>query len=298
LVQELVQFAQLMVLWGTVSIDYLKQKFQFWSIDEMQSTSHSERPLLPAAIALLCLPLIGLLQMPQLQRLKTQSQTASVEDVQRNTKQEQVQLALLKKLPVFGFDNLLADWTFLNFLQYFGDAPARAKTDFTLSPDYFEVILGRDPYFLNAYTFLSTSSALYAGLPERSVAIARQGLSSLKPNVPPGSYYAWRQLGIDELLFLGDAQAAKKSFETAASWASQSSVPGSDRVAAQSQQTATFLANNPDSKTAQVAAWAMVLTSAPDKRTHDTAIRQIESLGGRVVPNSNGTFAVLSPAKD
>jgi hypothetical protein len=259
---------------------------------------HTERQYIPLGIALLCLTLIGLLQMPQLQRLKTRSQTATVESIRWNAEQEQVRLTLLKKLPVFGFDNLLADWTFLNFLQYFGDAPARIKTDFTLSPDYFEVILGRDPYFLNAYTFLSTSSALYAGLPERSVAIARKGLSSLKPNVPPESYYAWRQLGIDELLFLGDAQAARKSFKTAASWANQSSVPGSDRVAALSEQTAAFLANNPDSKTAQVAAWAMVLTNASDKRTHDTAIRQIEALGGKVIPKPNGTFAIQPPAKD
>ncbi len=259
---------------------------------------HSEKQYIPAGVALLCLTLIGLIQIPQLQRLKTQSQTATVEDIRRNVKQDQVQLTLLKKLPAFGFDHLLADWTFLNFLQYFGDTPARAKTDFTLSPDYFEVILGRDPYFLNAYTFLSTSSALYAGLPERSVAIARQGLSSLKPNVPPESYYAWRQLGIDELLFLGDAQAARKSFETAANWAKQSSVPGSDRVAALSEQTAAFLANNPDSKTAQVAAWAMVLTNASDKRTHDIAILKIEALGGKVIPNPNGTFAIQPPAKD
>lgn len=259
---------------------------------------HAERQYIPASVALLCLILIGLIQMPQLQRLKTQSQTATVEDIRRNVEQEQVRLTLLKKLPAFGFDNLLADWTFLNFLQYFGDAPARAKTDFTLSPDYFEVILGRDPYFINAYTFLSTSSALYAGLPERSVTIARKGLSALKPNVPPESYYAWRQLGIDELLFLGDAQAARKSFETAASWAKQSSVPGSDRVAALSEQTAAFLASNPNSRTAQVAAWAMVLTSASDKRTHDTAILKIEALGSKVIPNSNGTFTIQPPAKD
>lgn len=258
----------------------------------------SQRQFIPAGIALLCLTLIGLIQMPQLQRLKTQSQTANAEEIQRTVEQEQVRLTLLKKMPVFGFDNVLADWTFLNFLQYFGDAPARAKTDFTLSPDYFEVILDRDPYFLSAYTFLSTSSALYAGLPERSVAIARQGLSSLRPNVPPESYYAWRQLGIDELLFLGDAQAARKSFETAASWAKQSSVPGSDRVAALSERTAAFLANNPDSKIAQVAAWSMVLTNVSDKRTHETAILRIEALGGKVIPKPNGTFAIQPPAKD
>ncbi|MBW4514452.1 MAG: hypothetical protein KME11_04440 [Timaviella obliquedivisa GSE-PSE-MK23-08B] len=266
--------------------------------ERLHSEKSAKRQFIPAGIALLCLTLIGLIQMPQLERLKTQSQTATVESLRQHVEQEQVRLTLLKKLPAFGFDNVLADWTFLNFLQYFGDAPARAKTDFTLSPDYFEVVLGRDPYFLNAYTFLSTSSALYAGMPERSVAIARQGLSSLQPNVPPESYYAWRQLGIDELLFLGDAQAAKKSFETAASWARQSSAPGSDRVAALSEQTAAFLANNPESKTAQVSAWAMVLMNASDKRTHDTAISKIQALGGKVIPNPNGTFAIQPPTKD
>jgi hypothetical protein len=258
----------------------------------------SDKLFIPAGVALLCLSAIGFLQMPQLQRLKTQSQTATVTEIRREMEQEQARLSLLKKTPSFGFDNAIADWTFLNFLQYFGDAPARAKTDFTLSPDYFEVVLDRDPYFLNAYTFLSTSSAMYAGLPDRSTAIARQGLSSLKPNVPPQSYYAWRQLGIDELLFLGDSQAAKKSFETAASWARQSTVPGSDRIASLSEQTAAFLAQNPNSKTAQVAAWSMVLTTAPDKRTHEIAIGQIERLGGKVIANPNGTFSIQPPAKD
>jgi hypothetical protein len=253
---------------------------------------------IPAGIALLCLTAIGLLQTPQLQRLKTQSQTATVAALQREMEQEKVRLSLLKKTPSFGFENAIANWTFLNFLQYFGDTPARNKTDFTLSPDYFEVVLERDPYFINAYTFLSTSTAMYAGLPDRSVTIARRGLSSLKPNVPPDSYYAWRQLGIDELLFLGDADAAKRSFQMAATWARQSTEPNSDRVASLSEQTVAFLANNPNSKSAQVAAWSMVLTTAPDKRTHDIAIGQIERLGGKVTANPNGTFSIRPPAKD
>jgi hypothetical protein len=258
----------------------------------------SEKFFIPAGIALLCLTAIGLLQIPQLQRLKTQSQTAAPAELQRDIEQEKVRLSLLKKTPSFGFENAIADWTFLNFLQYFGDTPARTKTDFTLSPDYFEVVLERDPYFINAYTFLSTSTALYAGLPDRSVTIARRSLSSLKPNVPPHSYTAWRQLGIDELLFLGDAQAAKRSFERAASWARQSTDPESAQVASLSEKTAAFLANNPNSKTAQVAAWSMVLTTAPDKRTHDIAISQIQQLGGKVIPNPNGTFSIQPPAKD
>lgn len=244
-----------------------------------------------------CIVAIGWLQLPQLQKSK-QGQTVSVEEMQRDVEQERARLALLQQMPTLGFDNMIANWTFLNFLQYFGDTAARQKTDYSLSPDYFEVILRRDPYFLQAYTFLSTSASIYAGEPERSVALMEESLRSLKPNVPPDSFYAWRQLAIDQLLFLGDGEAARQSFLTAAQWATQSPLPGSREVATFSQQTADFLAENPDSKTAQVAAWAMVLTNAPDDRTRQTAEQRIEKLGGKVIQNSDGTLGVQPPVKD
>lgn len=249
-------------------------------------------------LILVCIAAIGWLQIPQLRRLETRSQSASVEQIQQSVQAEAMQLALLKKLPSFGFENLIADWTFLNFLQYFGDISAREKTDYRLSADYFDVILDRDPYFIPAYTFLSTSGSLYAGIPERSTAIMKRALSTLKPDVPPDSFFVWRQLGIDQLLFLGDSQAAKQSFETAADWARQSSLPGSGDVAAASQQTANFLANNPNSKMAQVSSWTMVLSNAPDERTRKTAVQRIESLGGKVILSPDGRFRIQPPPKD
>jgi hypothetical protein len=249
-------------------------------------------------VILLCGAAIAALQVPQLQQLLNRSQTNSAEQIQRAAETEQDRLMLLKKFPSFGYNNLLADWSFLSFLQYFGDEVARTKTDYRLSPDYFEVILGHDPYFLQTYPFASTSTALYAGMPERSVALIKQGLQSLKPNVPAGSYYAWRQLGIDQLLFLGDAPAAKQSFETAANWARLSDLPGSAEVADLSQQTADFLAKNPNSKTAQVSAWTMILSSAPDDRTQKTAISRIEALGSKVIQNPDGSFGIKAPAND
>ncbi|HEY9641032.1 MAG TPA: hypothetical protein V6C57_11150 [Coleofasciculaceae cyanobacterium] len=254
--------------------------------------------VIPILVMLLCGAAIAALQVPQLQQLLHRSQTDSAEQIRRTVEVEQNRLALLKKIPSFGYNNLIADGAFLNFLQYFGDEAARTKTDYHLSPDYFEVVLGHDPYFLQAYTFASTSTALYAGMPERSVALMKQGLQSLKPNVPAGSYYVWRQLGIDQLLFLGDAQAAKQSFETAASWARLSDLPGSADVAAISQQTADFLAKNPTSKTAQVSAWTMILSSAPDDRTQKTAISRIEALGSQVTKKPDGSFSIQAPAND
>ena len=254
--------------------------------------------LLPWLVALACMGAIALLQIPQLQHQLHKSQTATAAQLQREIQAEQTRLSLLKTLPTFGFNNLIADWTFLNFLQYFGDNAARRKTDYRLSPDYFEVILSRDPHFLAAYTYASTSTALYAGLPERSIAIMKRSLQSLKPDAPPGSYYAWRQLGIDQLLFLGDAEAARQSFSTAADWARRSKVPGSEAVADLSQQTADFLSRNPTSKTAQISAWIMVLGSAPDDRTQKTAVERIEILGGKVIKNADGTYSIQAPPND
>jgi hypothetical protein len=249
------------------------------------------------AIALLCVGAIAALQVPKLETLKTRSQFTPIGDIRRDLEAEAVWLNLLQKLPSFGYDNLSADWVFLNFLQYFGDTSVRKRTDYTLSPDYFDVIIQRNPYFLDAYTFLSTSTAIYAGLPKRSVAITEVGLASLSPNVP-GAYYIWRHKAIDQLLFLGNPQAARQSFETAAAWADASSDPGHEAVAEVSRQTAQFLATNPNSKIAQVSAWTMVLSTAPDERTQQTAIARIQELGGQIVANPNGTFRVIPPAQD
>lgn len=266
----------------------------------MQFTSRRNLSQLiaPILVVLVCMTAIAGLQLSQLQQLQSKSQNASTVEIQRAVKAEKSRLALLQKTPAFGFDNLLADWEFLSFLQYFGDEAARQKSDYRLSPEYFEVILRHNPNFLQTYPFLSTSTALYAGMPERSTAIMQRALESLSPTVPPKSYLAWRQLAIDQLLFLGDAKAARNSFETAVKWAKMSSLPDSDRVAALSQQTADFLAKNPSSKTAQVATWAMVLGTAPDDRTREIAVDRIKGLGGKIIKNLDGSFRVQPPPKD
>lgn len=254
--------------------------------------------LIASVVALLCIVAIGGLQIPQLNALKNRSQTTSPETFRQQAELEQFRLNLLKQLPAFGFDNLLAGWVLLNFLQYFGDQPARDVTGYQLSPDYFEIIVNHDPRFLEMYNFLSTSVSLYAAMPERSVALLEKGLQSLSPTVPPQSYYVWRQKGIDELIFLGNAQAAQQSFEKAAEWASIYPDPESQRVAALSKSTAEFLARNPDSKLAQVSAWAMVLSSVNDERTRKFAISRIESLGGNVVITPEGEAKIQFPPVD
>lgn len=246
-------------------------------------------------IAIVCILVITWLQIPELRQLQQRSQTLSVAEIRRAEQAESLRLQLLQKAPALGFDNLMADWAFLRFLQYFGNETARSKTDYRLSPEYFEVVLKRNPNFLQVFPFASTSISLYAGMPERSIALIQSALRSLKPSAPVGSYHAWRQLAIDQLLFLGDAAGARQSFETAAEWAT---VQGNTDSAAFSQQTAQFLARNPDSKYAQISAWLMVISNAPDDRTRQTAAKRIEALGGKIVQNPDGSFGIVPPAQD
>ncbi|MBG1268882.1 hypothetical protein [Nostoc sp. WHI] len=245
-----------------------------------------------------CILGVGLIQFPRLQKLINSKQSASLETLEKEIKSENLRLNFLQKMPSFGYDNFIADLVYLNFLQYFGDDEVRDKTGYSLSPEYFEVILERDPRFLAAYRALSISTSLYAGMPERAIALSEKGLKSLSPSVPEKSYYVWRYKGIDELLFLGNAQAAQQSFAMAANWASNFSDAESLLIANTSQKTAEFLSRNPNSKYAQISSWSMVLNNQVDERTRKRAIRQIEALGGKVITTPEGTQKIVFPPKD
>jgi len=249
-------------------------------------------------IACFCVGSIILLQIPRLQKLVASSNNVSVESLERDLKSEKIQLNLLKVIPSFSYDNAIADWVFIDFLQYFGDDPARDRTGYSLSPDFFDVIVERDPRFLEAYRYLSTSTAFYAAMPEKSIALMDKGFPFLRAKVPKNAYYAWRDRGIDELLFLGNAKAAEKSFTQAANWANEYSDPQSKYVADISQKTANFLATNPDSKLARISTWTTVLEMPVDQKTRLRVIQKITDLGGQVVLNPDGTYKVKLPKKD
>lgn len=249
---------------------------------------------------IICVGILGvaLIQFPQLQKLIASKQSVSVETLEKEIKSESLRLNFLKKTPSFGYDNFIADLVYLNFAQYFGDDEVRDKTGYGLSPEYFEVILERDPRFLAAYRSLSISTSLYAAMPERAIALSEKGLKSLSPFIPEKSYYVWRYKGVDELLFLGDAKASQKSFTTAANWASNFSDQESQLIANTSQKTAEFLSRNPNSKYAQISTWAMVLNNQVNEKTRNRAIREIEALGGKVIKTPEGTNKILFPPKD
>jgi hypothetical protein len=198
----------------------------------------------------------------------------------------------MERLPSLGYENLVAGWSFLNFLQYFGDTDARQQWGYGLSPEFFEILVTKDPLFVHPYLFLSTSVSLFAGQPERSVALMTQGSQAMTLTLPSGGYRLWRYRGIDQLLFLGQGEAAQQSFQTAALWADQSDEPEAVSVAQASRQTAAFLGQNPASKAAQISAWIQVLNLAVDERVQRRAIGEIEQLGGEILTYGQGQVTV------
>jgi hypothetical protein len=216
----------------------------------------------------------------------------SLEQLRLEEQQETLRLSLLQRAPSFGYDNLLANWTFLNFLQYFGNTDARRQVGYKVSPEFFEVIVDKDPRFIIPYLFLSTSTSLFAGQPERAVDMMQQGTASMTATLPPGGYRVWRYLGIDQLLFLGDGDGAKQSFEMAIDWANQSSEPEAAYVAEASRQTAAFLARNSSSKAAQISAWIQVINLAVDDQVKQIAVERIQALGGEILAMEDGQVTV------
>jgi hypothetical protein len=260
-------------------------------------TQNWKRTLVAPSISLICLGYITYVQLSSFTKLLI-SKASDRTEFLKYDKQEQAALSLLKNSPPFGFDNLLADWTFLRFLQYFGDSSARKQTGYALTPRYFEIIVDRDPRFIQSYNFLSTTISLYAGRPEQSISLLSKGLEVLSPQIFPTAHYIWIYKGTDQLLFMGDIEGAKHSYEMAATWADVQKDPQSQALSRSARQTVAFLSRSPNSKKARINAWVIVLISTFDQQTRQRAINNIRALGGDVSFSSKGAVRVKFSNQD
>ncbi|NET53645.1 MAG: hypothetical protein F6K09_34870 [Merismopedia sp. SIO2A8] len=250
------------------------------------------------AIALLSSCAIALLQWPHLQKLTDSSAVVSQDALERQIEQESLRLNLWEQAPALGFNNLMANWTFLTFLQYFGDDEVRERTDYSLSPEYFEVILDKNPYFWDAYLFLPGSTTMYAARPDRTIEIMEKHLPKLSPKAPDRAYFIWRWKAVDELLFLDAAESAVMSHQTAADWASTYDTEEGQFIAQVSQQSAEFLRENPASKAMQVNAWMSVYGNALDDAARQLAIDRIRGLGGDVILDEEGNVVEVKTPQE
>ena len=228
------------------------------------------------------------LQLPKLnQRLSGQT----LEETRKAVRDEESRLKLIRQLPPrgLGFNNMIANFTFLQFLQYFGDDDSRntQQTGYSLSPRYFENIIERDPRFISSYIYLSTSVSLFAGAPREANSIYAKGLQSLDPQKQPKAYTVWRYKATDQLLFLGDAKGARESYLKGAEWADQSQYTDKATTDPKSaaelfRQSAKALEEDRDLTQAQISAWSVVLQNAVDKKTVQIVAQELDKLGMKI----------------
>ena len=194
-------------------------------------------------------------QSDRYQKVKTQIENP---DYLQQEKESLTTLNLRKLTPSFGFDNLIADSIYLQFVQYFGDETARKATGYSLVPQYFAAIAKHDPQFTAAYLTLATANSMYAGKAEETVSLIDRVLQT-SPTETKNSHLLWTVKAIDETIFLGDIDAAKHSYLTAAQLARQENHDRVVEAVSYNQQKAQFLATKPDTTEAQIIAWKSVL---------------------------------------
>lgn len=221
----------------------------------------------------------------------------SAASFKQEAQQEALRLKMLKTIPSFGFDNLIADWTFLKFLQYFGDDEARYVTGYNLSQDYFDIVTQRDPRWADIYLFLSTAISFYQGKPETAVNLMERGTRALtvSPQIHSQSWMVWRTKGLDELLLLGDIPESIRSHEMAADWVEGS--PEGPKLAPLFRATAEYLRRDPDSVLVRFTAWSTVYAQTTDKLVRQRAKQALVKLGAQVQKDKNGKESFILPPR-
>ena len=244
-----------------------------------------------SVISIIFLCLFSIISL-QLNRVREISESTLPREVYlKQERSKDLRLSLIKEMPTFGFDNLIASWAMLEFMQYFGDDKARKVTGHSLSDDYLEVISNTDPRFARAYMFISPVSSMFGGTPERTVQLLDKALEYLSPEIPE-AYYVWIYKGTDEILFFGDLKKAKKSYEKALEWAK---IAEDEKIIKSASNTIEFLASNPDTTKAQVGIWFQVWVNNKEKIARDMAKEKIEQLGGELKIYPNGRVEAIPP---
>jgi hypothetical protein len=199
--------------------------------------------------------------------------------------QEQEQARLInwqKQSAYFGFDNLQADLSYLNFVQYFGDKSARETIGYKLVPDYFSTVSSIDPRFTQAHLRLAIANSMYAGNPEKTIAFMEQILQSVDPKSAQAEYL-WTSKGLDELLFMGDKQAAIGSYNMAANWADLTKGDRVDKIEIKDLELALESTNEIDLKEAQIFAWSSVLVNIKDYQRKQEILDKISNFKAEVL---------------
>lgn len=197
-------------------------------------------------------------------------------DPRQAQQQEALQLEILRRSPTLGFDNLIANYAFLKWVQYFGDEEIRDQIGYALNKEYFDVITRLDPRFAEMYPFISTAVSFAQGEPELGIQYMERGVAALSPEINPKAFLVWRFKGLDQLLLLGDIPGSIESHEMAAQWTRGTEY---EEYADLYQSAADFLRTQPDSTGVRLWAWNEVYQNSINESVKQRAEQEILNLG-------------------
>jgi len=205
---------------------------------------------------------------------------------------EATRLTAQRSTPTLGFQALMADWTFLDYLQYFGDDEARVVSGYGLASEYLDHVTSLDPRFLFTYLFISPGVSYYQGKPEQAIALMDRGIAVLSPQIHPNAFIVPKFKALDLFLLLGDVPGAIAAYKQTADWVD--GTPFADyRIGL--EQTIAYLEANPDSIQAQYIGWSDVYQNAVDGIVRDRAATELRSLGAREVQREDGSIDFAPP---
>lgn len=249
------------------------------------------------AFVAIILFLTGLVKLQEKQ-LSELNFTENKTDFLKKEQRLKAKVRFQQKMPAFGFDNLWANWNYLQFVQYFGDVEARNITGYSVVTDYFETVVESDPNFIQSHLTMSSANSLFAVKPEKTIKLLDKALETVKPKIPHYPFFLWTYKATDEILFLGDLEAAKNSYKMAASWAGLRQDELGTELSQRYQQTSKFLATNPDPTQAQIGAWMNILSGTKDSKTQNHALNKLKELGAEITVSPDGKLEIKPPKFD
>jgi tetratricopeptide (TPR) repeat protein len=192
---------------------------------------------------------------------------------QQNTREE-LALDALANLPAFGNRNLIGDFLWLRFAQYFGDTQARAKSGYSLNYRYLKTITDRNPHFENAYRIVNLAVAYRMGRTDLADALLVSGIQA-----NPNGYLIWQTRGFLHFLYTGNTAFAVYCFRRNAGLAVA--------VGGNSQQhwgnywfaMSKYLEVSKSNAWTRRQIWAEVYANSSDSSTQALALNQLGKLG-------------------
>lgn len=168
-----------------------------------------------------------------------------------------------------GFDQLVADCYWLSFIGYIGNSKERIRDRYFLADEYLTLIVGLDPYLVNAYWFAAFAIGSEQKSPERAAEIIDFGIRTNQDN-----WYLPFIAGINQYLYNNNELKAAKYYRKASTY------PGAPEWL---KRQADILEAKIPSKIKEINTWTNIYTSDADDRVKEMARHKLIDLWGQIL---------------